>query len=163
NLGAVQLKLQPFVHGLYRPVTITHANDGSGRLYIMEQSGHVKVTIDSSGKLASQFFLNLSAKIQWGGELGLLGLAFDPQFKTNGVFYISYSNLDGNPVLARYHIMPGNPPLADLASEQILLLINQPQPFRPEHKSGMLNFGPDGYLYMTVGDGGAYSGSNGQR
>jgi glucose/arabinose dehydrogenase len=163
DLARVQLKLQPFVHGLYRPVSIAHANDGSGRLYIMEQSGHVKVTVDASGKLASQFFLNLTAKIKWGVELGLLGLAFDPQFKTNGVFYISYSNLDGNTVLARYHIMPNNPLLADPASEQILLLIKQPQPFRPEHKSGMLNFGPDGYLYMTVGDGGAYSGSNGQR
>jgi glucose/arabinose dehydrogenase len=163
DLARVQLKLQPVVHGLFRPVTIAHANDGSGRLYIMEQSGHVKVTVDASGKLASQYFLDLSAKIKWGVELGLLGLAFDPQFKTNGVFYLSYSNPDGNTVLARYTTLHGNPLLGDPASEQILLLIKQPLPFRPEHKSGMLNFGPDGYLYMTVGDGGAYSGANGQR
>jgi glucose/arabinose dehydrogenase len=159
NLAKVQLGLDKFATGLVRPDYLTSAHDGSGRVYILEQAGRIRVA-DASGKLYSQPFLNVET--QWFGELGLMGLAFHPKFKSNGLFFISYTALNGDTLIARYSIDDGNPLLADSGSAQILLHITEPHSV--EHRSGMLAFGPDGYLYIGVGDGGLGAPSaNGQR
>ena len=163
NLGTVKLSLTPVVRGLMRPDFLTTAHDGTGRLYITEQPGEIRVA-EANGTLYSEPFLNVTTR--WDVELGLMGLAFDPQYKQNGLFYISYSNLDGDTVIARYHVDDGDPLRADPDSAQTILLIKQPRPLHPEHKSGMLAFGPDGYLYIGVGDGGRGLGApraNGQK
>jgi glucose/arabinose dehydrogenase len=161
NLATVKLSLTPVVRGLMRADFLTTPHDGTGRLYITQQSGEIRVA-EANGKLYSAPFLDVATR--WDAELGLLGLAFDPHYKTNGLFYISYSNTDGDTIIARYHVDDGNPLRADPDSAQTILKIDQPRPLRPEHKSGMLAFGPDGYLYIGVGDGGLGAPSaNGQR
>jgi glucose/arabinose dehydrogenase len=160
-LATVKLSLTPVVRGLMRPDFLTTAHDGTGRLYIAEQSGLIRVA-EANGKLYSEPFLDVLTR--WDVELGLLGLAFHPQFKQNGLFFIAYSNLDGDTVISRYHIEGNNPLRADPGSAQVIVVIQQPRPVRPEHKAGMLLFGPDGYLYVGVGDGGLGAPSaNGQR
>jgi glucose/arabinose dehydrogenase len=143
-----------------RPDFLTTAHDGTGRLYITQQSGEIRVA-EANGKLYGQPFLDVNTR--WDAELGLLGLAFHPQYKTNGLFFIAYSNLDGDTVIARYQVDDDNPLRANPDSAQTIMLIKQPRPVRPEHKSGMLTFGPDGYLYIGVGDGGLGYGANGQK
>jgi glucose/arabinose dehydrogenase len=161
HLATVTLGLTPVVRGLTRPDFLTTAHDGTGRLYIAEQSGTIHVA-EANGTLYSKPFLDVQTR--WDVELGLLGLAFHPQYKTNGLFFISYSNLDGDTVIARYHVDEDTPLRADPESAQTLVVIQQPRPLRPEHKAGMLLFGPDGYLYIGVGDGGLGAPSaNGQR
>jgi glucose/arabinose dehydrogenase len=161
NLATVKLSLTPVVRGLTRPDFLTTAPDGTGRLYITQQTGEIRVA-EANGQLHSEPFLDVLTR--WDAELGLLGLAFHPKYRENGLFYISYSNTDGDTVIARYHVDPSNPLRADPKSAQTLLLIKQPRPLRPEHKSGMLLFGPDGYLYVGVGDGGLGAPSaNGQK
>jgi glucose/arabinose dehydrogenase len=160
NLATVKLSLTPVVRGLMRPDFLTTAPDGTGRLYITQQSGEIRVA-EANGKLYSEPFLDVETR--WDAELGLMGLAFDPQYKTNGFFYISYSTLEGDTRIARYHVDDDNPLRADPNSGQTILLVQQPRPVRPEHKSGMLLFGPDGYLYIGVGDGGLGDGANGQK
>jgi glucose/arabinose dehydrogenase len=160
NLATVKLSLTPVARGLMRPDFLTTAPDGTGRLYITQQSGEIRVA-EANGKLYSEPFLNVETR--WDAELGLMGLAFDPQYKKNGFFYISYSTLEGDTRIARYHVDDDNPLRADPDSGQTILLIQQPRPVRPEHKSGMLLFGPDGYLYIGVGDGGLGYGANGQK
>jgi glucose/arabinose dehydrogenase len=160
NLATVKLSLTPVVRGLMRPDYLTTAPDGTGRLYITQQSGEIRVA-EANGKLYSEPFLDVETR--WDAELGLIGLAFDPQYKNNGFFYIAYSTLEGDTRIARYQVDDDNPLRADPNSGQTILLIQQPRPVRPEHKSGMLTFGPDGYLYIGVGDGGLGYGANGQK
>ncbi len=159
SLARVSLALRPFATGLTDPVQLTYAPDGSGRVYILEQSGLVLVA-DANGKVHPKPFLDLRSKVLEGGERGLLSLAFHPDYKTNGIFFIDYTNNNGDTMLARYHVSQGDPLHADPASATQILLIRQPG---GEHKSGQLFFGPDGYLYLSVGDGGLSSSANGQR
>lgn len=154
NLAHVALTLQPFAAGLNDPVQLTAALDGSGRVYIAEQAGLILVA-DADGQTHAQPFLDVRSLVLSGGERGVLSIAFHPRYKANGLFFVSYTNLDGNTVLARYRV--SNDPLrADPASAQVILLIQQ---LGGEHKSGQLFFGRDGYLYMSVGDGGLGSGA----
>ena len=143
------LGFEPVVSGLSSPLGLVHAGDGSGRLFILEQTGRIKV-FDGTSVLATPF-LDLSALVTCCGERGLLGLAFHPDYPTNGLFYVHYTNTAGNTALARYRVS-SNPNVADATSAQILL--NVAQPFT-NHKGGQLAFGPDRYLYVGLGDGGS--------
>lgn len=142
--------------GFTRPLYVTHAGDGSGRLFLVEQSG--KIWILRDGNKSAQPFLDVSQLISPSAhstsfsEQGLLGLAFHPDHHQNGAFFIYYTDRQGNTVVARYQVEPGNPNVADAASEQILF--QQSQPYA-NHNGGHIEFGPDGYLYIALGDGGA--------
>lgn len=136
--------------GLAQPVQVTHAGDGSGILFAVEQGGRIRSIRDGSPDAAP--FLDIASRVVAGGEQGLLGLAFSPAYATTGRFYVNYTRIsDGATVLARYRAT-GNPRVADPASEEVLLVI--PQPF-PNHNGGQIAFGPDGFLYIGMGDGGS--------
>ena len=139
--------------GLSFPVHITHAGDGSGRLFIVEQSGRIRVV--KNGVLIAAPFLDISStganRVLFGGEQGLLSVAFPPQFNGKGYFYVYYTNLNGDNVIARY-FLTANPDLADPNSEVILRTFSHPA-FQ-NHNGGQLAFGPDGFLYIGTGDGG---------
>ncbi len=140
-------------------VGIMHANDSSNRLYALEQTGTIRVFENSQTVTAASVFLNITSRVTSGGEMGLLGLAFDPDYRNNGFLYVDYTRTiqlptGGNQlqtVIARYSVDSTNPLKADTASELILLTINQPY---QNHNGGCLAFGPDGYLYIGMGDGG---------
>ena len=142
------LTLSPILtHGLRQPVFLGHAGDH--RLFILEQSGRVRILQNKT--LLPTPFLDVSGRVALGGEMGLLGLAFHPDFQNNGRFFINYSQQpDGATVLAEFQVSPR--PNQALPHEKILLVI--PQPYG-NHNGGMLAFGPDGYLYMATGDGGS--------
>lgn len=148
--------LQPFITGLRRPLYITHSGDGSGRLFIVEQGGVIYVTNSAGADLA--IFLDVSplvsAEANGSGytERGLLGLAFHPQYAQNGQFFINYTDRQGATVIARYTVSSRDANQADSNSAQIIF--THPQPF-PNHNGGHMAFGPDGYLYVSLGDGGA--------
>ncbi|MGB9521518.1 MAG: PQQ-dependent sugar dehydrogenase, partial [Anaerolineales bacterium] len=136
--------------GLQSPVDITHVGDGSGRLFVVEQPGRIRII--KQGILLSTPFLDITSLVLYGGERGLLGLAFHPNYKQNGYFYINYTRqTDGATVIARYRVS-SNPDVADITSAVILLIV--PQPYA-NHNGGCLKFGPDGYLYIGMGDGGS--------
>jgi hypothetical protein len=141
--------LVPVLAGLASPVYVTNAHDGSNRLFIIEQPGRIRVLQPNAS--AATVFLDITSRVLSGGEQGLLGLAFHPQFSTNGRFYVDYTRRpDGATVIAEYTVS------ADanvaLTTERTLLII--PQPFA-NHNGGMIEFGPDGYLYIGMGDGGS--------
>jgi glucose/arabinose dehydrogenase len=132
-----------------RPVQVTNAGDGSNRLFVVEQGGRVRI-IDG-GSVLPVPFLDLRSIVSPGSERGLLGLAFHPDYRTNGQFFVDYTNLAGNTVIARYQAS-SDPNRADAGSAAILLTIAQPA---ANHNGGQLRFGPlDGYLYIGMGDGG---------
>jgi len=142
--------------GLEKPLWLTGAGDGTERLFIVVQSGTIYVARD--GKILDQPFLDISdlasgphTKLGYT-ERGLLGLAFHPAFAQNGFFFIHYTDRQGNTVLARYQVSSDNPDRADPASGSILL--TQEQPYA-NHNGGTIAFGPDGMLYMGLGDGGS--------
>ena len=155
------VNLRSIANGLDRPVFLTHAGDGSGRLFLVEKPGRIRIL--KNGGLLPEPFLDIRGLIKSSGnEQGLLGLAFDPQYGSNGRFFIDYIDLDGNTVVARYLVSPDGPDKADPASGTALLHIAQPY---PNHNGGDLAFGPDGYLYIGMGDGGSAGDpqGNGQR
>ncbi len=134
--------------GLNRPVDVQSALDGSGRLFIIEKYGVIRVY--ENGQLLEQPFLNIDDRVNDdSNEMGLLGLAFHPDYEQNGFFYVNYTGTGGNTFISRFQA-GGN--AADAGSESILLKINQPY---PNHNGGAVVFGPDGYLYLGLGDGGA--------
>jgi glucose/arabinose dehydrogenase len=158
RLAQISLRLKPFITGLTEPTQLTYAPDGSGRVYITEQAGLIRVA-DANGRLYPQPFLDISSLVLDGGDRGLLSVAFHPDYASNGLFFITYINHDGSTVLARYHVS-GDPLRADPASATTLLVIPQPG---GEHHGGQLMFGSDGYLYMSVGDGAlGFGAPNGQ-
>lgn len=137
------------VDGLERPVGIEHAGDGTNRLFILEQPGVIRIVRD--GRLVTEPFLNLRDQVDCCGERGLLGLAFHPDYVENGYFYINYIDLNGNTVIARFQVS-GDPDRAERDSEIKVLGVEQPF---PNHNGGAVVFGPDGYLYLGLGDGGS--------
>jgi glucose/arabinose dehydrogenase len=144
------IRLQPFLTNLASPTLIRNANDGSKRLFVLQQKGIIKV-VQPGGNTTTDF-MNITSKVsQNGGEQGLLGIAFHPQFATNHFFFVDYTATNGNTILARYTANANNT-AGDPNSERILL--NIPDPFS-NHNGGMLNFGPDGNLYVGYGDGGS--------
>jgi glucose/arabinose dehydrogenase len=129
---------------------VTSAGDDSGRLFIVEQTGTIRILQD--GKLLPAPFLNLGNQTQGGGEQGLLSVAFHPDYAQNGRFFVDYTRTDdGATIMAEFHVS-SDPNLADLTSERILLVIRQPF---SNHNGGLVKFGPDGYLYIGMGDGGS--------
>jgi glucose/arabinose dehydrogenase len=145
------LGLAPVISGgLSDPVFVGHAGDGTNRLFIVEQTGAIKVL--QPGASVPTTFLDISSKVLSGGERGLLGLAFHPGYATNGRFFVFYTEPgDGELMIAEYGVS-ANPNVAGTV-EKILLKI--PHPGFGNHNGGMLAFGPDGYLYIGVGDGGS--------
>ncbi len=140
---------EPFIQGLNRPVDLQSPPDESGWLFIVEQDGRILLA-DAQGQLQAAPYLDIRDRVGTeGAEQGLLGLAFDPQYAANGFFYVNYTDADGNTVIARYQRT--TPTQADPTSELRLLHIEQPY---ANHNGGGLAFGPDGYLYIALGDGG---------
>ena len=148
-LCAQELRTRQIVAGVTNPTDIQNAADGSGRLFLVQQNGVVRIFRD--GALLAQPFLDIRSKTTGTGERGLLGLAFPPEFAQNQRFYVNYTDLKGDTVIALYRVS-ANPDTADAASETVLLHI--PQPFE-NHNGGQVKFGPDGYLYIGMGDGGS--------
>jgi len=145
----LNIHFETAVSGLNLPVFATHAGDGSGRLFIVERGGTVQIL--KNGSLLASPFLDIHSLVaQDGGEQGLLGLAFAPDYSSSGNFYIYYTALDYAVTLARYKVS-ADADIADAASAQILLSISKTA---TNHNGGMLAFGPDGFLYMGTGDGG---------
>jgi len=137
------------------PIDIQIPPDGSKRLYVVEQGGRIRHFEDTITATTSTLFLDISGRITDGGEMGLLGLAFHPNYAANGYFYVNYTRGGGanrQTVIARFSRSEANPLLADPASELILLTFSQPY---PNHNAGCLLFGDDGYLYIPTGDGGS--------
>ncbi|MGW8315792.1 MAG: PQQ-dependent sugar dehydrogenase [Bacteroidales bacterium] len=138
-----------YAEGFNRPVTI--ANAGDERLFVVERGGVIRI-IKSAGSIEGTPFLDLSGIITSGGERGLLGLAFHPGYAENGYFFVNYTDLNGNTVIARYSVSADDPDVADPGSGTIVLGIDQPY---QNHNGGNIAFGPDGYLYIGTGDGGS--------
>jgi glucose/arabinose dehydrogenase len=134
--------------GLDRPLFVT-SPAGDGRLFIVERSGRIRILV--GGALLANPFLDIRPQVSTSGERGLLGLAFDPDYPWTGLFYVYYMNLAGDSVLARFQAS-AHPDVANVASQEILLAIDQPF---SNHNGGTIAFGADGYLYWGLGDGGS--------
>ena len=137
------------------PVGIYNAGDGSNRLFVVEQPGRIKVFNNNPLSTSAETFLDITSIVDQGGgytEEGLLGLAFHPNFSVNGYFYVNYTDYGPRRnVIARYSVSNENPNEADDQSASIIMEVNQPY---SNHNGGQLGFGPDGYLYISFGDGG---------
>ncbi len=136
--------------GFSSPVAVRNAGDSSNRLFVVQQGGIISV-IDAGGNALATPFLDISSLTQGSGERGLLGLAFHPNYTSNGFFYINYTNLNHDTTIARYQVSGGDPNIANSASSLILITIDQDF---SNHNGGDVNFGADGYLYVGMGDGG---------
>lgn len=143
------INLTQFASGITAPTEVVNAGDS--RLFVTQQGGLIRI-INTDGTINTTPFLDISSLTTTDGERGLLGLAFHPDYEDNGYFYINYTNANGNTVIARYSRSAANPDLADANSAQILLTVTQPF---DNHNGGCLRFGPDGYLYIAMGDGGS--------
>ena len=144
------LRVQTTVGGILAPTFVGAANDGSGRLFVAERQGRIRIV--KNGVAQAEPFLDIVDKVESGYiEQGLFSIAFPPTEQPKSDFYVCYTSVAGNLVLARYRIDPGNPDRADRDSEEVVLQVEQPTFY---HHGGQLAFGPlDGYLYMSTGDG----------
>lgn len=147
-LWSQEVRLTQVVTGFSSPTDIENANDGSGRLFLVQQSGQIRIL--RNGAIAPQPFLDISSRVRNNGEQGLLGLAFPPEFARVQRFYVYYTRPDGSNVVAQYRVS-GQADLADATSEIVLMTFAKPA---PNHNGGQIRFGPDGYLYIGTGDGG---------
>lgn len=156
NPAPLTIRLQPFLSGLSLPVYITSAKDGTKRLFVLQQRGLIRVV--QPGSNTATTFMDMTAKVSSSGnERGLLGIAFHPQFATNSFFFVNYTRQsDGATIIARYKAINGNTQ-GDINSEVILMTIAQPF---SNHNGGMIDFGPDGNLYIGMGDGGSANDPN---
>jgi glucose/arabinose dehydrogenase len=164
NPAALQLELVQVAGGFTNPLDLQQPNDGSGRLFAVEQGGRIRI-VDASGNVLPLSFLDITSRVSSGGETGLLGLAFHPRYSQNGCFYVNYTTtrFTGRlqTVIAEYQAAPANSNTAG-TSENILFTVDQPA---ANHNGGGLAFGPDGMLYIGLGDGGGAGDPflNGQR
>lgn len=144
------IALKPVLRsGLEHPIFLTPAPDDTSRLFVVEQPGHIRIL--EGGVLQRTPFLNISDRVVYGGERGLLGLAFHPEYKKNGRFFVNYTRaVDGATVIAEYRRSTKS--TQSLSDERIFLLVEQPF---TNHNGGMLAFGQDGFLYIGMGDGGS--------
>lgn len=150
DLSEVRVRVEPLIEGLAAPVWLTHAGDGSGRLFILEKAGTIRVVRD--GQLVATPFLDIRDRVgSSASEQGLLGLAFAPDYSESGHFFVNYTDKRGDTVVSRFQVS-GEPDAADSASEFKVLGIDQPA---ANHNGGGLLFGPDGHLWIGTGDGGA--------
>lgn len=142
-----EVQAELFAEGFDAPVEAAHMGDS--RLFIVEQSGKIRI-LNADGSINSEAFLDVSSLISTGGERGLLGMAFSPDYETDGRFFINYTDISGNTVVARYNVSE-NPDIAN-PEQTIILTFNQPY---SNHNGGMMKFGDDGYLWIATGDGGS--------
>ncbi|MFQ5740576.1 MAG: PQQ-dependent sugar dehydrogenase [Acidobacteriota bacterium] len=150
-----QISVESIAGGLINPTNVVNAGDGSNRLFVTELEGRVRVL--EGGTLLAPPFLDITDRVLLldTGQ-GLLGLAFPPEYGSKGYFYVDYTNLAGDSVVSRFHLLAGDPNQADPDSEEIVLTINHPFPLTRDHWGGQLAFGPkDGFLYISMGDGDA--------
>ena len=155
SAGLAPMTLEKAFPNLTLPnmVHITHAGDGTDRLWVVLRSGEVMVFPNTLAVGAAKVFLDIRGRVTASGEEGLLGLAFDPQYVANGYLYVYYSAASPRrSVISRFSVSSSDPDRADPASELVLLEV--PQPFA-NHNGGTIAFGPDGYLYIGLGDGGS--------
>ena len=146
--GTSAQQLVPVVDGLDRPVGVTNAGDGTGRLFVIEQAGRIRIVND--GELVAEPFLDIRDRVESGGERGLLGLAFPSDYEESGRFYVTYNDTFGATIVSRFAV--GNDPnRSDPRSEERILRQTQPH---ANHNGGHVAFGPNGYLYIGLGDGG---------
>lgn len=159
----VELQSVPGMSGLDAPLGLKHAGDGSGRIFIVEQGGKVRL-IDTGGALLTEPFINISSLLISGGERGLLDIAFHPEYSTagadgEGLFYLHFSSNNGaiigtdpgDTVVAEFSVS-GDPDIANAEPERIIMTVTQDF---SNHNGGQMRFGPDGYLYLGLGDGGS--------
>jgi glucose/arabinose dehydrogenase len=147
---AAAIRLHRVATGLSSPVFVTSAPDGTGRLFIVEKTGTIRIYRNAHVLAAP--FLDISAAVSHGSEQGLLGLAFHPDFATNHRLFVDFTNRSGNTVVREYRVSRSRPNRVDAATGRTILRINQPY---SNHNGGMLAFGPDGDLYISAGDGGS--------
>jgi glucose/arabinose dehydrogenase len=151
DLAAAKVSVQPFVDGLDQPLFVTTAGDGSGRLFVLEQPGRIRVV--TNGQLSATPFLDITDRVTSGGERGLLGLAFPPGFGPDRPFvFVHYSGADGATTISRFGLDAHDPSVLDPTTEQVVL--TQAQPY-PNHNGGWIGFDPDGMLLIALGDGGS--------
>ena len=136
--AADSIQLERVAAGLNQPLLVTHAGDGSNRLFVVEQPGRVRIY--KEGRLLEQPFLDVTSRISSGGERGLLGLAFHPDYADNGFFFVYFTDRRGDSVLSRFAVS-AQPDRADAQSEVEVLTFAQPV---SNHNGGHLAFGPDG-------------------
>ncbi|MBP7686789.1 MAG: PQQ-dependent sugar dehydrogenase [Thermoflexales bacterium] len=144
-----EIALDSIATGLTRPVYLTHAGDA--RLFVIEQPGRIRII--ENGQLLDRPFLDLVDRVTSdGNEQGLLSVAFEPDYASTGRFYVNYTRQpDGATVIERYTVAANDPNVAEASSATKILVIDQPE---PNHNGGLIKFGPDGYLYVGMGDGG---------
>ncbi len=147
----LNLKGTALTKGLTSPVSLTSPPGDANRVFIVEQPGRIRIVQRTTGAVNPVPFLNIGTELATGGERGLLGLAFHPDYATNGLFYVNCTATGGQTQIRRYTVSAGDPDRADPASRQVVLKIDQP---RPNHNGGWLAFGPDKLLYIATGDGG---------
>jgi glucose/arabinose dehydrogenase len=156
NPRGIAITLSTVASGFSSPVLVTNARDGSNRLFVVEQGGRIKII--KNGNLLPTPFLDIHRSITSGGERGLLGLAFHPSFETNHKLYVNFTNKNGDTAINEYRVTT-NADRVDQSTGRRILTIYQPY---ANHNGGNLAFGPDGYLYIGMGDGGS-SGDPGNR
>ena len=145
-----RIGIRRIASGFSQPIGLVAAHDGTGRLFVIEQQGRIRI-LDRAGNVQPGVFLDVTSKVACCGEQGLLGLAFHPQYEANGFFFVNYTDRSGDTVVSRYRVS-SDPSVADAASESVLLRVDQPF---SNHNGGHLLFGPDGFLYIGLGDGGS--------
>ena len=153
NVGPDAFHVTRVATGFASPLYLTAVPDGSGRLFVVERAGRIRILTPSTGAIAATPFLDVSAETTTDGERGLLGFAPAPDFITTGTFYVYMTNLAGQIEIRRYRTLAGNRDRADPATADAILTIDHP--VNSNHYGGWLAFGPDGLLYMGVGDGGS--------
>ncbi len=145
-----EIRLALRASGLSKPVLVTSPRDGSARLFIVEQTGRIKIY--HSGTILPTPFLSIFTSVSTGYEQGLLGLAFHPKYATNRKLYINYTDTNGDTVVREYRASSSNPNVVVKSTGRTILKVKQPY---DNHNGGMMAFGPDGYLYIGMGDGGS--------
>ena len=155
NAFSQTIELEDFADGFSSPLALKNAGDE--RLFVVEQGGVIKI-VDLNGTVNTTPFLDIQSIVNAGGERGLLGLAFHPEYQTNGRFFVHYSNSSGDTQISEFSVSTSNPDIANPNSEVMLLTVSQPF---SNHNGGTIAFGPqDGYLYIGLGDGGGGGDTN---
>jgi glucose/arabinose dehydrogenase len=150
DASEIEAALTTVGSGFASPILVANAGDGSGRLFVVEQGGRVRTL---AGGAAGTPFLDIHTRVKSGGEQGLLGLAFHPEFETNGKLYVNYTRADdGATVIDEYRVTSDPDDVDETATRRSILAIAQPY---SNHNGGNIAFGPDGYLYIGMGDGGS--------
>jgi glucose/arabinose dehydrogenase len=148
--AGLSVTFETVVDGLEAPLAVTSAADGSGRIFVVQQGGQVRIVRDAA--LAAKPFLDIAERITSGGERGLLGLAFHPNFPTDPRLFVDYTDAKGDTQVSSFTVDPATPDAADPTSEVKILHVAQPF---ANHNGGAVAFGPDGFLYVSMGDGGS--------